>query len=682
MSRKKINLSNHSSLFYTKAIETTIIGLIILVPIIIHPRCISVFGPAKEFTFEALVIIGLMFWVLKIIDREEIRFTSSPLNLPILSFIAICVFSLIWSNSFFVSLKELPLFLAGPLLYFIIVNNIRGEKQIDRIIGTIVLIGAALGIYGIFQYNGIDFSFWKGNVGGLKVFGLSGNEGYFAGYLTLPLSLTISLFFASKNRNRKILFLIGILAMGTTVILTFTRSSYPVLSVSLIFMFFLFLLVRGKEFIKENKKTFIFLLIVIILAVSIFIIPTPLSKTGTVISRIKVGVSITQLINVFSSGRRTAIWKFTGMMIKDHPLLGSGIGTFKYNDLRYQAKFFEQGDNRSIYRYGLAEQAHNEYLQLWAELGTIGLAIFLWLIIAYFNYGIRYLKREKDEQKQGLMIGLMGAVVAFLIDSFIWFPLHLSANVSLLWLFIGLTMVIGLEKNARSASKSKRNNIYKFKPVLYIVIILLTAFLCITVARPFVACTYWYYGDREVYNQNYGKAIKMYESGLKWDPYLGVLYYNLGAFFMRPDLYDTALTNFEKSAKYFDYRDLPQNLATIYLAKGELDKAIDEFKQAISYQRREGTMPPLYSGLGNAYLKLERYEPAEAAFKNALKIDPNLVMAHYGLANTYLKQNKIEEALVKLKKVIELAPDSEEAKYAQDTIQKINQEKLKSPPTN
>jgi hypothetical protein len=63
MSRKKINLSNHPSLFYTKAIEATIIGLIILVPIIIHPRCITVFGPAKEFTFEALVIIGLMFWV-------------------------------------------------------------------------------------------------------------------------------------------------------------------------------------------------------------------------------------------------------------------------------------------------------------------------------------------------------------------------------------------------------------------------------------------------------------------------------------------------------------------------------------------------------------------------------------------------------------------------------------------
>ncbi|MHC2995215.1 MAG: O-antigen ligase family protein [Candidatus Atribacteria bacterium] len=708
MSRKKINLSNHSSLFYTKAIEATIIALIILVPIVVHPRCITVFGPAKEFTFKALVIIGLMFWVLKIIDREEIRFTSTPLNLPILSFIAICVFSLIWSNSFFVSLKELPLFLAGPLLYFIIANNIRGEKQINRIIGTVVLIGAALGIYGIFQYNGIDFSFWKGNIARLRVFGLFGNPGYFAGYLILPLSLTISLFFASKNRNRKILFLIGILAMGTAIILTFTRGAYPSLGISLIFMFLLFLLSRGKSFIKENKKIFIIILTAIIIVAFLFIIPTSLSKPGTAISQIKGRVSITQLINVFSSGRRIAIWKFTWMMIKDHPILGSGIGTFKYNDLRYQAKFFEQGDNRSIYPYGVAEKVHNEYLQLWSELGTIGLAIFLWLIIAYFNYGIRYLKREKDEQKQGIMIGLMGAVVAFLMDSIFWFPLHLSANVSLLWLFIGLTMVMGIKKNgkleaeekiitrrinhkqkgkskgkkAKSVNKSKRSNIYKFKPILYIIVIFLAAFLCITVARPFVACTYWYYGDREVNNQNYGKAIKMYESGLKWNPYLGVLYYNLGAFFMRPDLYDTALINFEKSAKYFDYPDLPQNLATIYLAKGELDKAIDEFKRAISYQKNVQTMPPLCVELGNAYLKLERYEPAEIAFEDALKIDVNYAVAHYGLASTYLRQNRIDEGLVELKKVIELAPNSQEAKYARDAIQKIEQEKLKAQPDN
>jgi len=437
-----------------------------------------------------------MFWAFKMISREEIKFTSSPLNLPVMGFIAICTLSLIWSDTFFTSLKELPHFLAGPLLYFVIVNNIRNEKQISHIISAVVIIGTILGIYGIFQYNNIDFPFWVPVIGRNKIFGFFGNVGYFAGYIILPLSLAIPLFLVTKDRNRKILLLIGILAMGTTLVVTFTRSSYLALGVSLLFMFLLFLLSRGKNFLKENKKLFMVLLVVIIIAASLFIIPTPLNKPGTAISQIKGRVSTPQLTNTFSSGRRIAIWKFSGMMIKDCPILGSGIGTYKYNTFRYQAKFFKQGDNRSIYPYGFADKAHNEYVQLWAELGTIGLAIFLWFIIAYFNFGIRYLKQEKDTQKQGIMIGLMGVVVAFLMDSIFWFPLHLSSNLSLFWLFIGLSMVMGIEKNGelkvREKIKSKgvnhkqktKNNIYKFKPVLYIVIILLAAFLCITVARP------------------------------------------------------------------------------------------------------------------------------------------------------------------------------------------------------
>jgi len=627
LSRKKVkpyNLPNHpGSSFLTKAIEITIIALAVLVPIAFHPRCYTTFAPAKEFVYEILIIAGLMLWAFKMVSKEEIKFTSTPLNLPVISFITICTLSLIWSDTFFTSLKELPLFLAGPLLYFVIVNNIRDEKQINRIINAVLLVGVVLGIYGIFQYNGIDFYFIINSIAGQRVYGLFGNAGYFAGYIILPLSLAVSLFFTNKNRNRKILLLLGILAMGTTLIVTFTRSSYLAFGISLLFMFLLFFLSRGRSFIKENKKTFIYLLIIILIAVSLFIIPTPLSKPGTVISQIKGRISAPQLTNTFTSGRRIAIWKFTGMMIKDHPILGSGIGTYKYNTFRYQAKFFKQGNNRSIYPYGFADKAHNEYLQLWAELGTIGLAIFLWLIIAYFIYGIRYLKREKNEQKQGIMIGLMGAVVAFLADCFFWFPMHLSSNLSLFWLFIGLTMVMRTEKYGKLEVREKiisrginqkqktKNNIYKFKPILYIVIILLAAFLCVTIFRPFMARIIWYSGFKEVEKENWEKATEIYEVALKWDPYEGGLYYDLGKIFMERGLYNTALINFKESEKYFDLRGLPQNLAIIYLAKGETDNAITELKRAISYQLREETMPPLYNELGNTYLKLEKYELAE-----------------------------------------------------------------------
>jgi len=710
MEQKETTLPKYNKSFSTNAIEVSVIGLVVLVPIVFYPYCITVFIPAKEVVAEVLILLALMFWGFKVLSQEKVKLISSTLNFPILSFVFICIFSLIWSDSFFISLKELSLFLAGPLLYFIITNSINNEKQINHILDTLLVVGGLFGIYGIFQYNGIDFSFWIQNIGRQQVFGLFGNVNYFAEYLIVPLPIAVSLFFATQNKLKKILLLIGIIVMGASLTATFTRGSYLGFGVSLIFMSFLFLISRSKSFVKNNKRIFIIVLVAIFIITFLFVVPTPLNKSGTVISKIKSRISVTQLTQSSSIKRRIATWKFTVLMIKDYPLLGSGIGTYKYNTLRYQAKFFEQGENRSLYPHGFADKAHNEYLQLWAEMGIIGLGIFIWLIISYFNYGLKILRKIKDEYKQGIIIGLMGAVVAVLVDGIFGFPLHLPATVVLFWLSIGLTVTTGAielrasnedhiqEYNNKRDKKQKnkkkyylkeidkgqeinKSNISRFKPLLCIIIILLTIFFCMTVSRPFVARIYWYYANKEIKNENWDEAIKIDEKALKWDPYLGQVYYDIGLILQNKGIYNLALEYFEKAEKYIDIPNLPKNFALIYLKKGQLDKAVIKLKQAISYQSDEKSMFPLYSELGNTYLQLKRYKPAEIAFKNALKINSDFVNAHYGLAGAYLNQNKIEEALVELQKVIELAPDSQEANYARNTLQKIAQEKLKSQPT-
>jgi len=683
MEQKKTTLAKYNKSFFTNAIEVSIIALVILVPVVFYPFCITVFLPAKEMVAEVLVVLALMFWGLKLISRGEIKFSSSPLNFPILSFMAICLLSLIWSNSFFVSLKELPLFLAGPLLYFVITNNISDDRQISRILNILLVVGTLFGIYGLFQYNGIDFSFWAHNIGRQQIFGLFGNVNYFAEYLIVPLPLAISLFLATRNRVHKILLLVGILVMGGSLVLTFTRGSYLAIGFSSIFIFLLYLTNQSKSFIKEHKKIFIFILVLIILITFLFAIPNPLNKSGTIISKIKGRISISQITQGSSLKRRIAIWKFTILMIKDHPLLGSGIGTYKYNTFNYQAEFFEQGKNRSLYPHGFADKAHNEYLQLWAELGIIGLIIFIWLIISYFRFVLKILRKTKDEYKQGIIIGLMGAIVAVLVDGTFGFPLHLPATIVLFWLALGLTVAVGLLKNEVNVPEIKiireNSNMFRFKPLLYIGIILFAIFLCVTVTRPFIAKVYWYYTNREIENENLDKAIKINEKALKWDPYFGEIYYSIGKILEIKELYGVAMKYYEKTEKYTDNPNLPQDFALIYLKNGQLDKAAIKLKQAISYQRDEKSMVPLYGELGNTYLQLTRYKPAEIAFKNAIEIDQNFVNAHYGIAVAYLYQNKTEVALVELQKVTELAPDSKEANYARRTMQKIAQDTLKAP---
>lgn len=78
--QKAITIENKTS-FYTNAIEATIITLIILTPLVFYPYLVRIFNPPKELAFNILVIIGLMLWKLKMVSKEEVKITRTPLNL-------------------------------------------------------------------------------------------------------------------------------------------------------------------------------------------------------------------------------------------------------------------------------------------------------------------------------------------------------------------------------------------------------------------------------------------------------------------------------------------------------------------------------------------------------------------------------------------------------------------------
>jgi O-antigen ligase/Flp pilus assembly protein TadD len=668
--------------FYFKSIEIIILSLIVIIPIVFYLHCMDEYNPIKEATAGVLIVIGLMLWGLNIINQKNFHFVNLSLNLPIFCFIIICLLSLIWSNNLTMSIKELPLFLMGPCLYFIIINNLNYPKHVDKILTVIFIIGGLFGIYGILQYFGIDFSFWEGNFGRQKVSGLFGNVNFFAEYLIIPLPISITFFLASRKKIFNIYLLFAIFTMGESLIFTFTRGSYLGFAVSLIFMFLLFLKIQGKKFIYKNNKIVVLIVeFILIIITALFIMAHPINESGINLSEFKERISISKVSEDSSFRRRIAIWKFTGLMIKDRPLLGSGIGTYKYNTLKYQAEFFAQGENRSLYPHGFADKAHNEYLQLWAELGIIGLGIFTWFIISYFRFGLKILRKIKDEYRQGIIIGLMGVIVAILVDSLFGFPFHLPASIILFWIVLGLSVVINKDNNQikeRFKKKRKLDRGFSFELILKIMIISFSIFLIITLIRPFMARVDWYYGTKELENENWDGAINICSDAVRWDPWFGQGYYDIGYSLMRKGLFYEAVKYFEKAQKYIDLSGLPNNLAAVYINTGQLDKGMVELKQAILYQKDEKLMVPLYSTLGSVYNKQEKTELAEKSFKNALKIDPDFVNAHYGLAQVYYQQNRVEEMQEELEIVITLDPDSKEAKYSMDILQKIAQEKLKS----
>jgi len=483
--------------------------------------------------------------------------------------------------------------------------------------------------------------------------------------------------------------------MASSLVLTFTRGSYLAFGMALLFMFLLFILQEGLSKIFNNhKKLIIFFLLIVIIASAIIFIPNPLNERGTVLYKIKVRTSISQLTQGSSIARRIAIWKFTWMMVEDNPVLGSGLGTFQSNSLRYQAEFFDQDDNRDKYPYGIADKVHNEYLQLWAELGIIGLMVFLWIIIQYFVSGIRFLKKGKkhDNMQFALVTGLMGAVMAILIDAVFGFPLHLPASVSLFWLIVAFTFVLikkdvtastdnvkiakDKNKNADDRSRNSKNSYLQLKYLLFPVIIVGAILLMILVYRPFVAEVHEYYAIQNIQRGNHNRGIEHYEAALKMNPYFGMAYFNIAQILQQKGFYTITLNYYEKAEKLFDHPDLPEKLAYMYIKEGSTEEAISKLEQAILYQRRKKDMAPMYSDLGKLYMQKRNYSGAEEAFGSALEIDDTIIQAQLGLAVAQLNQGKKEEPVAALKSLIELAPESREAEQARGLLQQIAREIL------
>ncbi len=663
-------------------------GIIVIVPIIFFPYSTPKFAPIKELFLQLLVLLGLTMWALKMITKGMICWQESDLDKPVFLYLLLECLSLIWTINIYNSILAIPLCIAGPILFYIIINSIREQETIDKFLLTIIIIGLGMGIYGILQYLGVDFDFWKGNIGRQKVMGLFGNVNYFAEYLILPLSLTIGLILAKNKIYNRLFLFIALIAMGGALFLTFTRGSYLAMAITVpVILFLCFKSAVDEQNKKRYKKIILYFILLAIIALAVIYIPHPFNRGDSALGKLRSRVTIESLTSGSSVLRRIATWKFTWMMIEDYPLLGSGIGTYAYHSLKYQADFFAQGNNRDIYPHGFAVQAHNEYLQIWSELGIVGLLIFLWIIFAYYRNIFINLHKMEEKQK-AIVIGLSGGVTAVLVDSLFGFPLQLAASISLFWMFMGFANVqISISKyNAQENLIQKKEEIKKIidnqnnntrapstiskKYILNVIVIIAMVVCLLFLIRPFIARVYWYYGNQQYYSGNSSRAINIYKKALKWNPWQGNIYFELANNLKIMGNNQSALKYLHKAEIFTDNPNLPGNIAYLYNNKEESIKAIPYLEKAIKYQPDRESMLPLQLQLGNIYLTIKDYKDAERHFDGAIKNNPASVEAYYGLGRIYINQDKKEQAIEMLEKVIELDPESKLAEYAESLLTK------------
>jgi len=129
-----------------------------------------------------------------------------------------------------------------------------------------------------------------------------------------------------------------------------------------------------------------------------------------------------------ASQSRWGIWQDTLHLIRQHPWLGSGFGTFGLAFPAVQTTFLSMFVNH----------AHSDYLELASELGLPMGLLVLSAVFYLLLQSIRRFRISEPRFERAVALGCFGALVAILLHSLADFNLQIPANALLFAVVLGL----------------------------------------------------------------------------------------------------------------------------------------------------------------------------------------------------------------------------------------------------
>ncbi|GLQ30273.1 hypothetical protein GCM10007876_07510 [Litoribrevibacter albus] len=145
---------------------------------------------------------------------------------------------------------------------------------------------------------------------------------------------------------------------------------------------------------------------------------------------------------------RDEVNRDTLTLITNQPLLGSGAGTF------YTAFPQYRGDDITLYY----DHAHNDYLQLVAEHGFIGVTPLALLLLTSFTTAISTMRNRRTLLFQALAFAPIMAISAILLHSTVDFNLQIPANAAFFVIILSMSWVVRYlpRKTYRRRERSSR----------------------------------------------------------------------------------------------------------------------------------------------------------------------------------------------------------------------------------
>jgi len=400
-----------------------------------------------EILWAIIVILAIieLFYRLKIEGRPRFvwrRFIEKE-NLIITASLFLVLWSLasiIWSGDKLLALEHAGFLIQGIVIFFLILSGFAERKKISL---AIVISAAAQGFLAWLQFlsQTVVGNKWLGIAAQsgkqlgvsvvefaderwLRAYGSLPHPNILAGFLAVGFLFLLGLaheYYAGEKRSIRysLGIYLGAAAILGGLVFSFSRAAWLAVAGAIILYVVILFFNRKKLDLKINWRAAIQFLVFcsVLCAFLSGVFWGPISTRLFPNSRLEVK-SIDERINYYEQGLS---------VIRGHRFLGTGIGNYT------RALYDLIPEKMPSYFY---QPVHNIYLLIWAELGIVGLVLFL-LLIGLLVY--KFISFKLAGEHWNLIYGLAMAVLLIIgfFDHWLW---SMYFGTMLFWLIVSLTI--------------------------------------------------------------------------------------------------------------------------------------------------------------------------------------------------------------------------------------------------
>jgi O-antigen ligase len=348
------------------------------------------------------------------------------------------------------------------VVFLVALLTVRDALRLERLALVLVWSGVLQAVLGVVLFSlKAEYRIFFSTVSHSNLIGTFVNRNHLAAYLCMCLSIGIGLMLARlggrtpRHHNWK---------LRVVAAIEFTLSAKMRLRLMLVVMVIGLVLTRSR---MGNAAFFSAMLVVgfmaivlarktapqtIALITSLIIIDVLVVGTWVGLEKVVERIQETELTTAAggkseSVEARTEAARTALAMVQDFPLMGSGGGSFYNVFLSYRTP---------QYGYSYVDHAHNDFVEIAADYGLLGLGILGALVALSLWTALAVLARRRSNLPRGIAFGVAMSIVALLVHSTVDFNLQIPANALTMVVILAMGWVTHTLPSPKERRKSPR----------------------------------------------------------------------------------------------------------------------------------------------------------------------------------------------------------------------------------